>query len=161
MCQDREVKQQKYYQEDKNSVKVQPTDGKYIAEHCNGNAILGSHCLGSPSSLKNMPMNETCFSTEKKKHNRPTYHQQRLAIYEGGLDVMANYRAENAIWDTMEWPDFASMSREKLRAYLRELQVRYDGQQKIVQDCLDNMRKQIQKLLRDERLSEAFFRSSC
>ena len=70
---------------------------------------------------------------------------------------MANYRAENAIWDTMEWPDFASMSREKLRAYLRELQVRYDGQQKIVQDCLDNMRKQIQKLLRDERLSEGFF----
>ena len=57
----------------------------------------------------------------------------------------------------MEWPDFASMSREKLRAYLRELQVRYDGQQKIVQDCLDNMRKQIQKLLRDERLSEGFF----
>ena len=37
------------------------------------------------------------------------------------------------------------------------MQVRYDGQQKIVQDCLDNMRKQIQKLLRDERLSEGFF----
>ena len=157
LCQDREVKQQKYYQEDKNSVKVQQqmeNTLQTLQRECNTREPLSRESIKSKEYAyeRNLLLNRKEKSTTDL-HN----HQQRLAIYEGGLDVMANYRAENAIWDTMEWPDFASMSREKLRAYLRELQVRYDGQQKIVQDCLDNMRKQIQKLLRDERLSEGFF----